>query len=79
MPERVLDRIAGSKSEINGLVDVLNRGGMPINSTLDIYAVCDLVKMWLRQLPEATFPSTSYWAAIATGGVFPMPLEDRDI
>jgi GTPase-activating protein BEM2 len=41
---------------------------MPINSSLDIYAICDLVKMWLRQLPEATFPSASYQAAVTAGG-----------
>jgi GTPase-activating protein BEM2 len=37
---------------------------MPIQSSSDIHAVCDVVKTWLRQLPEAAFPTRSYFAAI---------------
>jgi len=31
---------------------------------LDIFAVCDTVKTWLRSLPQAIFPSQCYYEAI---------------
>jgi hypothetical protein len=64
----VADRIAGAKSEINSLVDSINRGGMPITSSTDIYAVCDMVKLWMRQLPDSVIPGAFYSRAIAVGG-----------
>ncbi|KAG5644301.1 hypothetical protein DXG03_008719 [Asterophora parasitica] len=57
-------RIAGAVSEINALKDAFNRGESPITSTTDIHAVCDLVKSWLRVLPEPVFPSSSYFRII---------------
>jgi hypothetical protein len=54
------DRIAGAATAINGLKDAYNRGEFPIQSTIDIHAICDLVKSWFRLLPEPLFPPSSY-------------------
>jgi hypothetical protein len=42
---------------------------MPINAYTDINAVCDVLKTWLRQLPEAVFPANLYLPAMEAGGV----------
>jgi hypothetical protein len=41
---------------------------MPITSSTDIYAVCDMVKLWMRQLPDSVIPGAFYSRAIAVGG-----------
>jgi hypothetical protein len=40
-------------------------GESPIQSSTDIYAVCDLVKLWFRVLPEPLFPPRNYRELIA--------------
>ncbi|KAH8827785.1 rho GTPase activating protein 22 [Flagelloscypha sp. PMI_526] len=57
-------RIAGAVSEINSLKDAFNHGGSPLNQFTDIHAVCDVVKSWLRVLPDPVFPSSLYHEAI---------------
>ncbi|KZT36942.1 hypothetical protein SISSUDRAFT_1063257 [Sistotremastrum suecicum HHB10207 ss-3] len=52
-------RIAGASSVINSLRDAFDRGDkvdLSSDRYLDINAVCDVVKAWFRQLPEALFP-----------------------
>lgn len=31
---------------------------------VDVFAVCDIVKTWLRSLPRPIFPEKSYYEAI---------------
>ena len=61
---RCEDRIAGAVSEINSLKDAFNHGNLPLNEFTDIHAVCDVVKSWLRVLPDPVFPSSLYHEAI---------------
>jgi GTPase-activating protein BEM2 len=40
-------------------------GQQYVDSSVDVYAVCDLFKSWLRVLPEPVFPEVSYHAIIS--------------
>ncbi|KAL1659369.1 rho GTPase activating protein 22 [Schizophyllum commune] len=57
-------RIAGAVSEINALKEAFNRGESPIKPHTDIHAVCDVVKSWLRVLPDPVFPHSLYHEVI---------------
>lgn len=62
-------RIAGAMSEINSLKEAFNRGQSPINSSTDIYAVCDVIKSYFRTLPDPVIPSSMYFDFIATAKI----------
>lgn len=36
-------------------------GEFPIEPHTDIYAVCDIVKTWMRQLPDSVWPTDQYF------------------
>ncbi|KAJ3722154.1 rho GTPase activating protein 22 [Lentinula guzmanii] len=57
-------RMAGATSEIAQLKEAFNRGENPLNQSIDIHAICDLIKSWFRVLPEPLFPPESYHEAI---------------
>ncbi|KAF9784053.1 hypothetical protein BJ322DRAFT_1109900 [Thelephora terrestris] len=64
LPEVGIYRIAGSTLEINGIKDALNHGRTPIDGNTDIYAICDVIKYFFRNLPEPVVPSNVYFAFI---------------
>ncbi|KIJ51425.1 hypothetical protein M422DRAFT_158043 [Sphaerobolus stellatus SS14] len=62
-----LYRIPGATSAINTIREQFDNGEEVTyfsQDYLDIFAVCDTVKTWLRSLPEPIFPEKSYYEAI---------------
>jgi hypothetical protein len=61
------------------LIQGIYVGQSPINSSTDIYAVCDVIKSYFRTLPDPVIPSSMYFDFIATASK-PIPhLESNGI
>jgi hypothetical protein len=76
----VLDRISGSKLQIDRLKAELNTGmwlstillSYPQRSTgatvelheQDIHAIASLIKLWIREIPDGLMPDQSFWLAV---------------
>ncbi|EPQ55246.1 hypothetical protein GLOTRDRAFT_61161 [Gloeophyllum trabeum ATCC 11539] len=65
LTESGIYRVAGASSDIQMLKSAINQGEWPVTPLTDIYAVCDLVKHWLRDLPRPILPSSSYLEILA--------------
>ncbi|KDQ56347.1 hypothetical protein JAAARDRAFT_36524 [Jaapia argillacea MUCL 33604] len=66
-------RVAGANTDVQYLKSAANRGEWLITSSTDIYAVCDLVKQWFRDLPRPVLPSSSYFEIIAASKLDDLP------
>ncbi|GJJ08394.1 hypothetical protein Clacol_002609 [Clathrus columnatus] len=60
LQEPGLYRVPGASSSINALRAQFDTG----RDYVDIFAICDVVKTWLRVLPQSIFPERSYQEAI---------------
>ncbi|TFK50899.1 hypothetical protein OE88DRAFT_1735633 [Heliocybe sulcata] len=69
LTESGIYRVAGANSDIQMFKSAINRGEWPITGQTDIYAVCDLVKHWLRDLPQSVLPESSYMRILAAAKI----------
>ncbi|KZO92235.1 RhoGAP-domain-containing protein [Calocera viscosa TUFC12733] len=57
LTETGIYRISGSKAAIENIRNSIDKG-MVIDEYTDIYAICDAIKQWFRDLPESILPAT---------------------
>ncbi|KZT61139.1 hypothetical protein CALCODRAFT_480099 [Calocera cornea HHB12733] len=61
LTETGIYRISGSKAAIENIRNSIDKGlpiEMVIDEYTDIYAICDAIKQWFRDLPESILPAT---------------------